>query len=194
MSVNLLEAIQIQMGYPALQKIDPNTQVVVEDSSTPNEDRFSQAAIPAVLTALYKYSRTDEGAENILLGNPSTVWTDVIFADNKESILQKIAAYSFYSQENAMMKMHSIAASAVSMIKEKLPENAASHDVKLFLTGQRNNILLYLPAVLQMGEMLHDNTLDDRTNKMEGPVSSMMRAIGSQFSDGEVEKKETNIN
>ena len=57
--------------------------------------------------------------------------------------------------------------------------------------GQRNNILPFLPAELQMGELLHDNTLDDRTNKMEGPVSSIIRAIGGGFSNGEAEKKDT---
>jgi hypothetical protein len=57
--------------------------------------------------------------------------------------------------------------------------------------NQRNNILPFLPAELQMGELLHDNTLDDRTNKMEGPVSSIMRAIGGGFSNEDAEKKDT---
>jgi hypothetical protein len=30
--------------------------------------------------------------------------------------------------------------------------------------------------------MLHDNTLDDNTHKMEGPVSSLMQSIGTAFS------------
>jgi hypothetical protein len=41
---------------------------------------------------------------------------------------------------------------------------------------------LYLPEALHMGDLLHDDTLDDNTNKMEGPVSSLMRNIGSVFS------------
>jgi hypothetical protein len=55
--------------------------------------------------------------------------------------------------------------------------------VKLFFSNQRNNILLYLPAELKMGELLHNDTLDDNTNKMEGPVSSLMQSIGSAFSN-----------
>ena len=39
-----------------------------------------------------------------------------------------------------------------------------------------------MPAALNMGELLHDNTLDDNTNKMEGPVSSLIQRIGSAFS------------
>ena len=192
MSINLLEDIQSKLGYPSLQKIDPNTQEVAEDNGTPDEHRFSQAAIPAVLIALYNYSRSDVGALTILQYSSLTVWTDRIFSDNKEAIIQKIAAYSNYTTENADTKMNSIAAHAVNDIKENLPENALAHDVKKFLADQRNNILPYLPAALQIGELLHNNTLDDRTNKMEGPVSSMMHAIGGQFSDGDaVEKEET---
>lgn len=191
MSINLLEDIQSKMGYPPLQKIDPNTQEVKDDKNTPDEHLFSQAAIPAVLTALYHYSRTDLGALTILQYSSLTDWTDRIFSDNKEEIIQKIATYSNYTIGNTVEKMNSIAAIAVTDIKEKVPEHATAHDVKKFLADQRNNILPFLPAVLQMGEMLHDDTLDDRTHKMGGPVSSLMHAIGGQFSDGDiVEEKE----
>jgi hypothetical protein len=40
--------------------------------------------------------------------------------------------------------------------------------------------------------LLHDTTLDDKTNKMEGPISSLMQNIGSAFSqpvsDEEIKK------
>lgn len=183
MSNNLLEAIRIQMGYPSLQKIDPNTQEVKANNNTPDEHRFSQAAIPAVLTALYKYSRSDEGATNILDGDTPANWTDLIFADNKEIVIQKITDYSCYTKENAETKMNMIAANAVTIIREKLSGKANIHDAKKILSDQRDHILLYLLPVLQMGEMLNDNTFDDRTNKMEGPASSLMQAIGGQFSD-----------
>ncbi len=183
MSTNLLEAIQIKMGYPSLQKVDPNTQEVKTNNNTPDEHHFSQAAIPAVLTALYKYSRTDEGATNILKGGAAANWTDLIFADNKENVIQKTADYSCYTKENAEIKMNTIAENAVTIIKERFAANANIHDVKKILSDQRDNILLYLLPVLQMGEMLNDNTFDDRTNKMEGPASSLMQAIGGQFSD-----------
>ncbi len=192
MSINLLEVIQSKMGYPPLQKIDPNTQEVTKDKNSPDEHLFSQAAIPAVLTALYNFSRSDIGALTILQYSSLTDWTDRIFSDNKERIIQKIAAYSNYTIENATNKLNSIAAHAVTDIKENVPEQATAHDVKKFLADQRNNILPFLPAVLQMGEMLHDDTLDDRTHKMEGPVSSLMHAIGGRFSDGDIVEKEEN--
>jgi hypothetical protein len=34
-----------------------------------------------------------------------------------------------------------------------------------------------------MGIILHDKTLDDNINKMEGPLSSLMQRIGAAFSE-----------
>ncbi|QNA43335.1 hypothetical protein [Lacibacter sediminis] len=191
MSINLLETLQIQLGYPALQKIDPNTQVVKENDETPDEHRFSQAALTAVLTALYNYSHTDIGAEKIRTSSSATTWADLIFTDNQQSVIKGISDYANYTKENVITKLNSIATAAVSIIQEQLPADATMHQVKKFMNTQRNNILPFLPAELQMGELLHDNTLDDRTNKMEGPVSSIMRAIVGSFSNGEAEKKDT---
>jgi hypothetical protein len=191
MSINLLETLQTQLGYPALQKIDPNTQVVKENNRMPDEHRFSQAALTAVLTALYNYSHTDVGAEKIRTSSPTTTWTDLMFTDNRQSVIQRIGEYANYTLENVTTKLNTIATAAVLIIQEQLPADATIHHVKKFMHNQRNNILPFLPAELQMGELLHDNTLDDRTNKMEGPVSSIMRAIGGGFSNEDAEKKDT---
>lgn len=189
MSKNLLEVLQIKLKYPPLQKIDPNTQEVKEDDNSTPKYTFSQAAIPAILTALYQYSRSDEGANRILQPTAFTKWTEAIFSDNKETIIQRIKEYCSYSGKDAESELDLIAATALVIIKENLPLHASKQDVRKFLSGQRSNILLYLPAALQMGEMLHENTFDDRTNKMEGPVSSLMHVIGSQFSDDQDEKE-----
>ncbi len=182
MSINLLETIQQNLAYPALQKIDPNTQQVVEDTTTPDEDKFSQAAIPAVLTALYKYVQSDDGATDFLRGDSSTNWVSKIFLDNKKEVVQTISSYSKQSGEDPITKMNAIAGEAVKVVKENLSADAGVKEVKLFFSNQRNTILLYLPAALNMGELLHDNTLDDNTNKMEGPISSLMHSIGAAFS------------
>ena len=182
MSTNLLEQIQENLQYPPLQKIDPNTQEVKADDSTPNEHRFSQAAIPAILTGLYKYVSTDEGAETILRGDNSTNWVSRIFADTKSEVVQKVASYSFTPAGDTERRMNEIAGEAVRLTREDIKENATRMDVKDFLFAQRDTILLYLPEALHMGELLHDTTVDDNTNKMEGPVSSLMHKIGSAFS------------
>jgi hypothetical protein len=182
MSVDLLETIQQNSGYPPLQKVDPNTQLVTTDENKLAEDKFSQAAIPAVLTGLYRYVQTDEGAEEILQVANSSVWINKFFDADKKAVVQTISDYSSQSYEETEIHMNAIANEAVKLVKKNLTGNGDIKEVKLFLSDQKNHILLYLLPVLNMGQLLHDNTLDDNTNKMEGPVSSLMQNIGSIFS------------
>lgn len=183
MSVDLIETVQQNLGYPPLQKIDPNTQQVVEDKKTQGEDKFSQAAIPAVLTALYKYVQSDEGAAAFLSGENSSHWVSKIFDDNRKEVIQTISSYANELGADPVAKMNEIANEAVKVANVNLPADATIKNVKLFFLAQRKNILLYLPAALNMGELLHDDTVDDNTNKMEGPISSLMKSIGSAFSN-----------
>jgi hypothetical protein len=189
MSINLLETVQQNLGYPALQKIDPNTQQVVIDEKTPEEHKFSQAAIPAVLTGLYKYVQSDAGAEDFLRGDNSSNWVTKIFDENKKEAIQKISSYAKQSNQDPVTKMNTIADEAVKVVKENLSDDAGIKEVKVFFKSQQNHILLYLPAELNMGELLHDSTLDDKTNKMEGPVSSLMQSIGNAFSSPVMDEK-----
>lgn len=78
--------------------------------------------------------------------------------------------------------MNAIAKEAVKVVKAQLTVDSTILDVKVILADQKNTILLYLPAALNMGALLHDGRLDDNTNKMEGPVSSLMQSIGAAFS------------
>lgn len=191
MAINLLHTIQENLGYPVLHKVDANTQDVIVDENKPAVDRFSQAAIPAVLIALYKYSRADEGAMHILSSDLSTDWTALIFSDRKEEAIEEIATYSGNGKVEVITKINGIAKEAVRLIREKMTEAGNVIEVKTFLADSRNDVLPYLPEDLQMGSVLHDTTLDDRTNKMEGPISSLMHAIGGSFSGSDSD--ETNI-
>lgn len=182
MSFNLLETLQQNLGYPQLQKIDPNTQQVTENETGSAEHKLSQASIPAVLTGLYRYVQKDEGAEEILRVDYSSMWINKFFDADKKAVVQTISDYSSQSHEEAESQMNSIANEAVKLVKEHLAGDADIKEVKLFLSNQKNNILLYLLPVLNMGQLLHDNTLDDNTYKMEGPVSSLVQHIGTIFS------------
>ena len=182
MSVNLIKTIQENLGFPPLKKIDPNTEQPATDNEEVAANKFSQAAIPAVLTGLYRYVQTDEGAADFLNIKNSNNWIGKIFDDNRKEAIQTISAYAQQSNEDPLAKMNAIANEAVKVAKENMAADAGIREVKLFFNDQRNNILLYLPAELRMGELLHDNTLDDNTNKMEGPISSLMQSIGSVFS------------
>jgi len=182
MSINLLETVRQNLGYAPLHKIDPNTQDTQWDK-TPMENRFGQAGLPATLTALYLCMQTDECAAEVLKDEPSCHWVDRIFVDNTRPAIQIIADYSGESYEETVRKLNVIADEAVRVTKANLPANAGIKDVKAFFTNQKNNILLYLPVALHMGDLLHNNTLDDNVNKMEGPISSLMKSIGNAFTN-----------
>ena len=181
MSISLLKNIQDNLGYPPLQKIDPNTQEVTVDPDAPPEERFSQAAIPAVLTALFTYSRSDQGADLLLHEEYSADWLTIIFDDQKKEIIGRIAVYSGQSIGDTEASLDSISKEAINVIRYQVNEGSFT-DVKALLADSHNEVLLYLPASLELGTLLHNNTLDDSTHKMEGPVSSLMHAIGGSFS------------
>ena len=60
---NIIEAIQKKLGYPALEKIDPNIQETKDKSLRTTEEKLAQSAIPVVLAGFYKYTSIDEGAK-----------------------------------------------------------------------------------------------------------------------------------
>ncbi len=189
MTINLLQEVQQKLGYPDLCKIDPNTQkIILDDSRTTVPDRFSQAVLPATLVALYTYGSTAEGAESILHGDVSGPWAQSLFADNREPAIRKIAAYAGHSFGEVADAMNKITQEAIRIIREKLPATADIADVQGLLADAKTEILVYLPPDLQVGELLADSTLDDRTHKMEGPVSSLMNAIGASFSGADTDE------
>ena len=182
MSINLLERVQQNIGYPSLQKMDPNSQKIILDDKTLDEDKFSQAAIPTILIGLYRYVQSDEGAISLLHENDSFNWVSEIFSDNKGEVVKSVADYSALPYEIVLSNMNLIAEESIKVIKENLPVDTTIKQVKVFLNDQKNDILMYLPAALNIGVLLNNDTLDDNTNKMEGPISSLMQTIGSAFS------------
>ncbi len=190
MATTLIDKVQENLGYPPLQKIDPNTQKMVVDSNTPNEDTFSQAAIPAVLISLCKYVLSDEGATKVLENNTFNNWVNLIFNKHSKEAVETIASYSKESNIDLVAKLNIIANEAVKIAIETVGSTATIDVLKEFFNNEKINILLYLPATLNIGLLLDNDTIDDKTNKMEGPMSNMMKSIGSIFDSPVEEIKE----
>ncbi|HEY6977531.1 MAG TPA: hypothetical protein VH396_14635 [Chitinophagaceae bacterium] len=188
MPIDLLLSIPKNLGYPVLKKIDPNTQDIPSDKYETDEEKLNQAAITAVLIAMYKYTRSNQGAEEVLCGNESNNWLNTILGDSSNEAIKKVADYAHTSDEQAAEKMEIVARQGIRIIRESKP--VAVSDVKNILLAQKNIILTHLPAALDMGNLLNDETIDDRTNKMEGPVSSFMKTLGSVFSTSEKSKED----
>src|SRR4051794_10884259 len=109
MATNLIESIQKNLGYPDLNKVDPNTQAVKSDKPVVDPRHLGQAAIPAVLIGLYKYGNTEQGSEDILRGNKPTSWLNLFFTDSKEKVIDSVAGYSGTSPDQAAQSMDEIA-------------------------------------------------------------------------------------
>lgn len=191
MSVNLLETVQKNLGYPDLKKVDPNTEVPKGEEKQGGQHEFGQAAIPAILTGMYKYVQVDEGARDFLEDDHSgEPWVDKVFFDHTTEAVQSISSYASSEMHDPVAEMNKIASEAERVVKENLPADADIKDVKLFFKDQRNTLLKYLLPELNMGEWLHEPSLDDKTNKMEGPISSLMNKIGASLSNIEEPKSE----
>ena len=188
--MNLVESIQKALGFKPLQKIDPNTQEVKKPEDISFEDYLPQAAIPVVLLGLYKFSRTEEGNTELLKGELQNKLLKTIFGNATQQVIDRVATYTGNTSEYAAGKMEIIAWEALSIIRTSLSNQPTDANVKTFLTDQRHNILVHLPASLQIGEVLHDDTIDDRSHKMEGPVSNYMHWIETFFPSSGRKKEE----
>ena len=184
--MNIIEEVQKASGHATVQKIDPNTQAPkAQNESLPSQ--LSQAVVPVILTGLYKYTRSEEHAKNILRGNnaTNTTWTDEIFGNQSDDIVSHVASYAHVGKEQAETAMDDAAQGAMRVTKDKLGNNATAAGVSNFFKDHRSEILKHLPAALQLGYLINDNTLDDRTNKMEGPMSGIMHTFEKLFSDSD---------
>ena len=180
---NILEIITQNLGYPELEKIDPNSQEPKHPERS-EEEKIAQAAIPAVLAGMYKYSRIPEGQN--YLSHSSSQTDDLlhnIYMGNENEAIRKVADYAGISESEAESRMEEIAEEAVIIIRKAVGKGG-SDVVQKYMADQSHAILVYLPAALKMGDVLQDESMDDRTNKMEGPISNWMHKIEKGFSSG----------
>jgi hypothetical protein len=184
MAINIVEAIQKRVADCSISKIDVNATHQSETKKPLGTNHAQQGAAAAVLVALYRYGKTDEGAANIAQ-NVSGNWLQTIFLNKDDIAAAKVAGYADVSVEEAHSLMNMVADEAVEEVHRSVGKDATPEKVKAYIASQRHNILVYLPAELEMGKLLDDPALDDRTNKMEGPVSSFLHWIENLMAPGD---------
>ena len=177
MAQDIITTIQETMDLPPLQKVDPNRDRIPADAN-----RLAQAAIPAVLAGLFQASRSEEGAARIAQNKGKVL--ERIFGDSTEDVINKIARYAGHEGARIRQLMEHIAVNALQVIEKEKEATLTPEALRDSLTSHRHEILVYLPPELQLGGLLDDAGMDDRTNKMEGPVSSLMHKIEDRFSGG----------
>lgn len=181
MSSSAIIHIQENLQYPPLKKIDPNTQQVPKMENEPTDQSFGQAAIPSILASFCNYVESDEGALTVLNNHQQKNCLKTIFGQKQQEAIGHISDYSGQSSEYTLLHLQAIAKEVVKIVKEQLPENAVAEDIKDFFKNEKNDILTYLPAEIQLGKLLDDDSLDDETNKMTGGLSGLVHSIGSAF-------------
>lgn len=181
--MNIPEQLQQTLNYPALQVIDATTGL---PENATEFDELRQSVLITFLAGLYKATRTTEGAFLISSQDTATALLSSIFV-NEADITEKIAVHTDQTVDTVKTKLAEVATGFLSIDAYKNGDAATSKDdnLKTLLTSQRHEILRYLPAKLKIGDLLNDESLDDNTNKMEGPVSSLMHKIENAFSSAD---------
>ena len=175
MDTNIVEAIQKNLGYQPLEKVDPNTQEIKGANKMNSGQKLPQAAIPAVLAAMIKYSDGTDGI-NLLSETENKDWLGTIYCGKESEGIKKVSDYAGVSSDVAKKHMENISNEAVRIVKDAV-KPADPEKLRSFMNSQRHSILSHLPAAMKMGDVLNEETFDDRTNKMEGPVSSFLHKI-----------------
>lgn len=188
MSNNLITHLQEYLGAN-IQKINPNTQAIEDETQHKRIDLLAQAAVPAVLVAYYKFTRMEDGVNTIIADNSKLPPLDYLLADKKAEVVQRVASYAAVAASIAEDTMDLVADECLRFVRNELGSTLTPDNLQLYFASQRQSILSHLPDDLQMGELLNDSTMDDRTNKMDGPISGLAQSIQNLFSSPGVEKK-----
>src|SRR6266487_4689705 len=109
--MNLLESVQINLGYKPLEKVDPNIQEIKTAREMTPDQKLAQAAIPAVLAALIKYSDSNDGTNIITMENAD--WLRLIYREKETEVINKVAEYAGVSVDQTSASMKKIAEESV---------------------------------------------------------------------------------
>ena len=176
--MNIIETVQKNLGFSGLQKIDPNTQETANQGTTIGNSALAQAGIPSILLGIYNRLETDP-ALSVLEQEGDLL--EKIFGKSKDTVIRKIAEYSKINDQHSVQELEHIASESLRVLKECLAKKTDEGYIRNFVAKNKPDTLLYLPPSLELGKILQNNNLDDRTGKMEGPVSSLMHSVEKAF-------------
>jgi len=177
--MNILETIQKNLGFEALKKIDPNTQQTKGEDTAMGNSAIAQAGIPAILIGIY--NKLEENPDLSVFETAKGNLLEAIFGKSTETVVGQIDNYSKFADKHSTQQLEHIASESLRVIKENIGEKHDESSIRNFVAKNKPDTLLYLPPSLDLGTILKNNNLDDRTGKMEGPVSSFMHKVEKAF-------------
>jgi len=179
MAIDIIQEMKNYLGNAPVPKIDPNTQEPVKETKNFLND-VEGAAIPVVLLGFYKNTRNENDANNVMQQDDATT-LKTLFKEHTEQVIKTVSNHSNADEGEAKAAMEKTVAAVKKVVRNNV-KDLSGFNVMAFFSNQRTNILKHLPAELHSGELLNDPAMDDRTNKMEGPMSGMMHGIEKIFS------------
>ena len=182
--MHIVQVIQKNLGFNSLEKIDPNTQQVPGKDQLMGNNAMAQAAIPAILLGIFNHLEQDPELDSLFLNQPASL-LDKIFGKSADILVTRIEEYSKIQDKHIVQELEHIASESVRVIHESLGDNPSENSIRRFVSSNKQETLLYLPPSLELGTILHNNGLDDRTGKMEGPVSSFLHKVEKSFYSSE---------
>ncbi len=181
--MNIIETVQKNLGFMTLNKIDPNTQEVAGKDVVIGNNALAQAGIPAILLGIY--NNLEQNPDLSFLNMEEGKKLEKIFGKSVVVIVKKITDYSKIPDKHSLQELEHIASESMRVVKEKIGEGASPNAIRHFVARNRKDTLLYLPPSLELGTILQNNNLDDRTGKMEGPISNLTHHLEKMFSNSE---------
>jgi hypothetical protein len=178
--MNIIETVQKNLGFMTLKKIDPNTQEIAGQESEMGNSALAQAGIPAILLGIFNC--LEENADIGILDTEEGKKMERIFGKNTDIVTKKIIDYSKIQDKHSVQQLEHIASESMRVVKERIGEGANENSIRNFISRNKSDILLYLPPSLELGTILQNNNLDDRTGKMEGPISNLTHRLEKIFS------------
>jgi hypothetical protein len=178
--MNIIETVQKNLGFNSLKKIDPNTQVTLGEEADMGNDALAQAGIPAILLGIY--NELEENPDvSILDPEQKGSLLECIFGKSADTVIARINEYSKIKDKHNIQQLEHIASECMRVVKEKIGESTDEKSIRKFVANNKKDTLLYLPPNLELGSVLKNENLDDRTGKMEGPISSFMHRVEKEF-------------
>ena len=190
MSINLMEELKKRLNLPDLKKVDPNSQQVEVKTEKEKEFRLTQALVPAAVAGVYDCARSEKGLDFLAGTESSPDYLSHFFGNNAPELLKNLENYTGNSPDAVHTHFNSIAAETVAILRENASGNDKKASIRNISGMQRKLFLPYLPAELRIGSLLEDETMDDRMNKMDGPVSGFMHRVENVF--GRESREEAN--
>jgi len=178
--MNIIETVQKNLGFNALEKVDPNTQQTAGQESSLGNSALAQAGIPAILLGIFN-SLEQNPDMNLLDTEQTGSLMERIFGKSTDIVVSRINDYSKFPDKHNDQQLEHIASEAMRVVKAGIGEGSNESSTRKFVAMNKPDTLLYLPPSLDLGTVLKNDNLDDRTGKMEGPVSSFMRKVEKTF-------------